>query len=113
MRDREVLQVLRAHGTAEIWHYTRCDGLSSIVEHGAIFSRAELERRGIAYTSTHYYGATPRHEEVLGRYVSCAALPPWGMMKDECDAIAVMRLNADVLATPDTCFCPGWSPRGE
>lgn len=110
--DQAVLAVLRAHGTAQIWHYTRCSSLPGIIEHGAIYARAELGRRGIVYQSTHYYG-TGRHEELLSEYVSCAPLPPWGMMQSEEEQIAVLRLDSEVMAIQGTCFCPGWSPRGD
>src|ERR1017187_5858302 len=97
MLDEDVLRVLRAHGTAHVWHYTRCSSLPGIIEHDAIFARAELERRGISYDSTHYYGSE-RHQELLSEYVSCAPMPPWGMMKSEDQSIAVLRLDAEALA---------------
>lgn len=78
--DPGLLQKVRAHGTQAGWHYCRSNALPSIIREGAIYSRAELIRRGIPFDPTHYYG-TQRHEKVLGEYVSGAALPPWGMMQ--------------------------------
>lgn len=109
--EQEVLEVVRAHGTKAVWHYTRSRALPSIYEHGFVYSRAELERLGISYESTHYYGAG-RHEEVLGRYVSGGPMPPWGMMQHETEEVALLRLHPAVMAISGTCFCPGWSPRG-
>ena len=110
--DREIYKVVRAHGTKYVWHYTRSSALPSIVRAGAILSRAELMAQGIPFDATHYYG-TDRHEEVLGRYVSGAPLPPWGMMQSETEEIALLRLHPAVLAIEGTCYCPGWSPRGD
>lgn len=111
--DEGCWSVVRAHGTRSVWHYTLCGDLPSIIERGAVYCRAELNRRGIAYSSTHYYGATSRHEEILGEYVSCAPLPPWGMMKSETEEIALLQLHPAVLAISGTCYCPGWSPWGQ
>src|SRR6266498_2365154 len=110
--DQAVLRVLRAHGTRHVWHYCRSQALPSIVRHATIYCRSELIRRGIAFEATHYYGSA-RHEEVLGEYVSGAPLPPWGMMQSEVEEIALVRLHPAVMAISGTCFCPGWSPRGE
>ena len=110
--DPEVVEVLRRHGTSEVWHYTTSGALVSVVEQGGLYARAELKRRGISFASTHYYG-TERHEAVLGEYVSCAGLPPWGMMQGESEEVAVIELDPRVLAIPNSCFCPGWSPRGQ
>lgn len=110
--DRAVLAVVEAHGTQRVWHYTRCSALASIVRQSAIYSRAELIRLGIPFDPTHYYG-TERHEELLGDYVSCAPLPPWGMMQSETEEIAVLELHPAVIAISGACFCPGWSPRGD
>jgi hypothetical protein len=111
-RDQDVLDVVQKHGTVAIWHYTLCESLPSIIENDGIYARAELRRRCIAFRSEHYYGAG-RREAVLGEYVACAPLPPWGMMQSENEEIAVLRLDASVMAMPGTCFCPGWSPRGD
>ncbi len=104
-----VLEVFRRHGTHTLWHYTASANLPGIIEHEAIFSRAELERRGLAYSSEHYYGDAEK-ERILSRYVSCATMPPWGMMQSEQEELAILGLEVNVVTTPETCFCPGWSP---
>jgi hypothetical protein len=76
---------------------------------GFIYSRSELQRLGLRFDSTHYYGDAEK-EATLSRYVSCATMPPWGMMQDEREELAILGLNPSVVATPGTCFCPGWSP---
>ncbi len=110
--DPALYSIVRSHGTRYVWHYTPCAALPSIVPSGAIYSRAELLRRGISFDGTHYYGSG-RHEEVLGEYVSGAPLPPWGMMQFETEEIVLLQLHPAVLAIEGTCYCPGWSPRGD
>jgi hypothetical protein len=102
--------VLVAHGTRTLCHYTLVENLPGILREGAIFSRAELKRRGIACNSSHYFGS-PEKEEILSGYVSCATMPPWGMMGHETEELAIIDLDPVVVATPGTCFCPGWSPK--
>jgi hypothetical protein len=104
-----VLAVLQNHGTRELWHYTLCSNLPHIVEHQAIFSRVELEARGIRFESDHYYGSDEK-QRILGAYVSCATMPPWGMMASEEDELAILELTPNVVTDEGTCFCPGWSP---
>lgn len=102
--------VLVTHGTRSLWHYTRTEHLPGIISEGAIYSRAELHRRGLPFNSAHYYGDEEK-ERLLAEYVSCATMPPWGMMGNETAEVAILEVNPTVVATPDTCFCPGWSPR--
>lgn len=104
-----VLAVLHNHGTRELWHYTLCSNLPGIIEHQAIFSGQELEARGIAFDSDHYYGSDEK-QRVLGAYVSCATMPPWGMMASEEEELAILELDPTVVTIDGTSFCPGWSP---
>lgn len=110
MAVHPVLAVFIRHGTHTLWHYTMVDDLPNIVRHGAIFSRQELQSRGIPFRSTHYYGDDEK-ERVLSGFVSCAAMPPWGMMGGETEEVAILGLDPAVVTTPGTCFCPGWSPK--
>lgn len=104
-----VLAVLRSHGTRALWHYTLAERVPGIVRAGAIYSRRELGRLGIACDSDHYYG-DPEKQRILSGYVSCATMPPWGMMGDETEELAILEIDPAVVTTPATCFCPGWSP---
>lgn len=72
-------------------------------------SRAELVACGLAEGLDHYYG-NARKEELLADYVSCATMPPWGMMGTESEELAILELDTDIVTAPGTCFCPGWSP---
>jgi hypothetical protein len=107
-----VRDVFRAHRTTQLWHYTRLDDLASIIEAGAIYCRAELERRGIAFASVHYYG-TEEKRRTLSEYVSCAHMPAWGMMQDEQHELVVLSLDVAVAEEEGTCFCPGYAARSE
>ena len=107
-----IANVLRAHRTTELWHYTLLVNLPSIIESGAIYCRNELERRGSIFSSAHYYGEQEKRE-VLGEYVSCAHLPAWGMMQDEREELVVMALDVTVASRYGTCFCPGYAARAE
>ena len=110
MNARTVEAVLASHGTRALWHYTLVEHLEGILGEGAIYSRAELLRRGVAFNSAHYYGDAEK-ERVLPEYVSCATMPPWGMMGKETAEIAILDVDPAVVSTPGTCFCPGWSPQ--
>jgi ssDNA thymidine ADP-ribosyltransferase, DarT len=101
--------VVVTHGTRSLWHYTLAANLPGVLREGAVYSRAELQRRGIAVNSEHYYG-DPEKERLLSEYVSCATMPPWGMMGDEIAELAILEIDPGVVTTPGTCFCPGWSP---
>jgi hypothetical protein len=107
-----VRSIFQAHRTTQLWHYTRLANLESIIEFGAICCRAELERRGIAFESEHYYG-TDEKRQILGEYVSCAHMPAWGMMQDEQEELVVMSLDLAAAEADGTCFCPGYAALGE
>jgi ssDNA thymidine ADP-ribosyltransferase, DarT len=109
MSANPVKAVLVSHGTRALWHYTLVEHLTGILSEGAVYSRAELQRRGLPFNSAHYYGDAEK-ERVLPEYVSCATMPPWGMMGKETNEISILDVNPSVVATPGTCFCPGWSP---
>lgn len=104
--------VFRSHRTSQLWHYTRLDNLASIIEAGAIYCCAELERRGIAFESEHYYG-TEEKRRILGEYVSCAHMPAWGMMQDEQEELVLISLDVAAAEVEGTCFCPGYAARAE
>lgn len=108
-REDDIRRVLAAHGTRVLWHYTAAANLSSIFAAGNLFCRAELQRRGNTFISTHYYGVGSR-EAVYGEYVSFAHLPPWGMMQFETQEVAILGFLPRICERPGTCFCPGWSP---
>ena len=110
MNASPVHAVLASHGTRALWHYTLVEHLAGILSEGAVYSRAELQRRGLFFNSAHYYGDAEK-ERVLPEYVSCATMPPWGMMGKETAEIAILDVAPSVVATPGTCFCPGWSPQ--
>jgi hypothetical protein len=54
--DLTITEVLRRHGTRELWRYTAIQILANIFSEAAIYSRAELERQSIVYASGHFYG---------------------------------------------------------
>ena len=78
MEDPSIVAVLRTHGTRQFWHYTALEDLPSIIETGAILPRAELERRGIPFKSTHYYGDGEKEAKLIA--LACSK-PPKGRVR--------------------------------
>jgi hypothetical protein len=107
----DTLAVFQAHGTRFVFHYTTAANVLGIVREGALYSRAELERRGINFASDHYFGDDDKQAQ-LSEYVSVANQPPWGMMKDETERLVILRLDITAAAADGCCYCPGWSPQG-
>jgi hypothetical protein len=98
-------------GIIRLYHYTASINLRSILAHGAVYSRAQMNARGIAFTG-HGWGRAGKDEE-LSDYICCSFVPHWGMISRETETQAVLAFRADLVWRAGTLFCPGNSASNE
>ena len=106
----EILSVLSRHGRRTFVHWTPATAVPSILQHG-ILCRRELNARGLPY-EPHGYGRWGKEADFAG-HVCLGFLPHWGMMSRETGPSAILEIQAAVVATPGTFFCPDNTARNE
>lgn len=91
----------------QLYHYAPASCLASILECGAIFSRSELDARGIGYVG-HSWGYTGKEEEFKD-YICCSFRPHWGMIGKETEDVVVFALRVNLIWRTGSIFCPSTS----
>lgn len=90
-----------------VCHMTPCHRLPDIINAGGLLSLNARRSRGINELDTPHYWGSPGKEEELADYVVCAFMPPWGMIKDHKEELAIILLDAvKVCCKKDVVFCP-------
>lgn len=102
---------VQKRGIQAIYHYTAVTNLPSILQMGALLSRAEMDARNINYVG-HGWGR-PGKEVELEDYVCCSFVPHWGMLRRETEPQAVFELAPKLIWREGTLFCPGNSASNE
>ena len=109
--DADRIQVSAERRGILLYHYTDTENLPSILSVGALFSRSEMNARGIAYVG-HGWGRAGKEEE-LGDYICCGFRPNWGMLRREGAPQAVLQLLPRLVWRAGTLFCRGNSASNE
>ena len=97
----------------EVYHYTPIGQVPGIVQHGGIYPRDVLRRRGIPFNDdpSRWSNRVEKAEAMTG-YVAVSIARPWGMMQHEPDCV-VFGIGSDVLLRVGTAFMGAWSSRRE
>lgn len=97
-----------------VCHMTPCHRLPDIINAGGLLSLNARRSHGIQELDTPHYWGSPGKSEELADYVVCAFMPPWGMIKDHREELAIILLDAvTVCCKKDVVFCPTNSARND